>query len=148
MTTINQLSSIDELSSGDKVPVYDESNGDPRKASLAQILAWVQSNLTIGSLKTVQLTPPVAPGFSVTLESNSHTILTAAAGFTSGGAITLPPAPVDKDEVLFTSNQLISSFTFTPGAGKTVQGAPTSLSANGFFRLKYDETYQVWIRVG
>ena len=32
--------------------------------------------------------------------------------------------------------------------GATVTGAPTSLSANGFFRLRFDAVASVWYRVG
>lgn len=44
MPTINQLSSIDTLSSGDQIPVYSASNGDARKASMSAIKDFVQTD--------------------------------------------------------------------------------------------------------
>lgn len=44
MTTINQLSSIDTLSSGDQIPVYSSSNGDARKASMDTLKAFIQTD--------------------------------------------------------------------------------------------------------
>lgn len=45
MTTINKLNSVDVLQGGDKVPVYDSSNGDARKASINLIKDYVLSSV-------------------------------------------------------------------------------------------------------
>jgi hypothetical protein len=41
MATINQLSSVDTLQGGDQIPIYDQSNGDARKASLTALAAFL-----------------------------------------------------------------------------------------------------------
>lgn len=46
MPTINQLSSIGEVTSADQIPTYDESNGDTRKMSVLQLQDYMQDNLS------------------------------------------------------------------------------------------------------
>jgi hypothetical protein len=47
MATINQLSSVDNLQGGDQVPVYDQSNGDARKASMTAVLDYISANINL-----------------------------------------------------------------------------------------------------
>src|SRR4051812_42930139 len=44
MTTINQLSAIDQLQASDLVPVFSSSNGDARKASMSTIKEFIQDD--------------------------------------------------------------------------------------------------------
>lgn len=46
MSSINQLSEASTASTSMQVPVYDASNGQPRKVSLQQVVDLVQENLT------------------------------------------------------------------------------------------------------
>ena len=41
MTTINRLSAVDTLQAGDQIPVYDQSNGDARKASMTVLMELI-----------------------------------------------------------------------------------------------------------
>lgn len=41
MPTINRLSAVDSLQDGDQLPVYDQSNGDARKASISVLLSLI-----------------------------------------------------------------------------------------------------------
>jgi hypothetical protein len=45
VSSINQLSEASEVSSSMQVPVYDSTNGQPRKISIDQLMAYVQDNL-------------------------------------------------------------------------------------------------------
>ena len=53
----------------------------------------------------------------------------------------------DKQEVTLHTVQALSSLT-VDGNGATVNGAPASLAANGFFRLRFDAQSVAWYRVG
>ena len=46
MTTINQLSTVSSLSSGDKLVIWSNDNGDSRKSSIATLRDFLQANLT------------------------------------------------------------------------------------------------------
>lgn len=154
MTTINQLTAVDSLQAGDSVPVYDSSNGDARKASMTVLTAYMQANLTFSSgiqQFTSQHAAPSASGFSVSItdgDDNIHLILTPIAAY-AAGTIVLPSSTnvIDKQEVLVNCTQAVTTLTIN-GNGSTVTGAPTSLSANDFFRLKYDVLNTTWYRVG
>lgn len=145
MPTINELTAIDTLAAGDAFPVYSNANGDARRAAVSVLLAYMQANLSVGRM-TTQYAAPSATGFSVTLGTNTHLILTPAAGY-AAGTIVLPASPSDRDDVLVNCTQAVTTLT-VDGNGKTVTGAPTTLAANAFFRLKYDAVTGVWYRVG
>lgn len=150
------MSSIDRLSqstptAASQVPFYDPSAGADRRASLSDIATLLQTLLTAaGTLKT-QYASPNATGFSVTVSPpvegvSVHLLMTPLAGY-AAGTVVLPAAPQDAQEVLVTSTQSVSTLTVS-GNGATVNGAPTSLSANGFFRLRYDQINNTFYRIG
>jgi hypothetical protein len=156
MPQINQLSAVDQLATGDNFPIYSASNGDARRAPLSVLLAYIQANLAFSYAPQfeTQYAAPSASGFSVTIApstagGNVHLILTPAAGY-AAGTIVLPAVStvVDKQEVLVNCTQLVTSLTVDGNGAVAVTGEPTSLSANGFFRLKYDAVLQTWYRVG
>lgn len=151
MPTINQLSTVDTLSSGDLFPVYVSSEGDARKASATTVREFVLANASIADDKITQYAAPSATGFTVTILNGSDSIwliLLPTAGF-AAGTITLPAVAncVDKQELLVNSTQAVTTLTIG-GNGATVTGAPTTLAANGFFRLRFDGLAKVWYRVG
>lgn len=151
MPTINQLSTVDTLSSGDLFPVYVSSEGDARKASATTVREFVLANASIADDKITQYAAPSATGFTVTILNGSDSIwliLLPTAGF-AAGTLVLPLLAncVDKQEVLVNCTQAVTTLTVN-GNGATVTGAPTSLAANGFFRLRFDKLAGVWYRVG
>ena len=140
MSTIDRLTEIDELETGDQLPVYSVQNGDARKATLNTLLQFLAENMSVDSLVT-QYASPSATGFTVQIsENNTHLILTPDAGY-AAGTIALPINPVDRDELLVNSTQAVTTLTFSGG---TVIGGPTGLSANDHFRLKYDSLMSRW----
>lgn len=156
MPTINRLSTIDSLSSSDKLVTYDNSNGDSRKFSLSLLLSWLQSNLTFPDAGfqpyITQRAAPSSSGFNVAItdgSDNIHLILTPTAGY-AAGTITLPAvgSAIDKQEVLVNCTQQVTSLTVDGNGAVAVTGEPTSLGADDFFRLKYDLATQTWFRIG
>jgi len=49
--------------------------------------------------------------------------------------------------VLVNCTQAVTTLTIN-GNGATVTGAPTTLAANAFFRLRFEAVAGVWYRVG
>lgn len=153
---IKQLTSIDTLVGGDNFPISSLSNGDDRKAALTTLLAYMQANLTIVDATAfpaylTQYAAPSATGFTVAVtddDDNIHLILTPVAGY-AAGTLVLPSttSAIDKQEVLVNCTQAVTTLTIN-GNGGTVTGAPTTLAANAFFRLKYDLPGTTWYRVG
>jgi hypothetical protein len=151
MPTINQLSAVDQVISSDQVPIYSSDNGDARKASMATLLAFFAGQITANDDKVTQYSAPSATGFTVTINNGSDSIwlvLTPVAGY-AAGTLTLPAVAncVDRQELLVNSTQSVTTLTVA-GNGATVTGAPTTLAANAFFRLRFEAVTKTWYRVG
>lgn len=145
MTTINELSRADSFGAGDLIPIYSAEASDTRGLPRSVLLETLEANLSRGTLST-RYAAPSATGFSVNAEANTHLILTPVAGY-AAGTIVLPSSPADRDEFLCNCTQSVTTLTVS-GNGKSVVGAPTTLAANAFFRLKYDGVLSTWYRVG
>lgn len=151
MPQINQLSAVDQVQASDQVPIYSAANGDARKASLSLLKAFFQEGITSADDKITQYAAPSATGFSVQVNDDSDSIwliLTPTGGF-AAGTLVLPAVAncVDRQEILVNCTQAVTTLTIT-GNGSTVTGAPTTLVANGFFRLRFDAVTDTWYRVG
>jgi hypothetical protein len=142
---INNLTAQDVVTDNDLFPVWSGTNSDTRRVTGAGIKAFVQSSLP-GAIASVYAAPS-ASGFTVTMagQSDQWLILTPSAGY-AAGAIVLPPAPADRQLVTVSCSQAIT--TLTVSAADTVRGAPTTLAANGFFSMRFDDVTNVWVRVG
>ena len=149
-TTINRLSALDRLSAGDLFPVFDQSNGDARKVSLSLLLAFMQDNLGFAGSTSIQNESPPGDGFNIVVDSpdNIHLIITPFSPLTDG-TVTLPGSAVDKQEVSVNCTKQISVLSVvTPAGGVAIIGAPTTLAANDFFKMRFDFASQTWYRTG
>lgn len=152
MPRFNQLTRTDTVTAGDIVAVFVQNDGDPRGAAMSVLQAFMQENLNFQTEEfTTQYASPSSTGFSIQIldgSANVHLILTPTGGFAAGTTV-LPARAnlVDKQEFLLNTTQAVTTLTIT-GNGATVTGAPTTLAANAFFRLKYDLNSNVWFRVG
>ncbi len=151
MSTINQLSAVDSLSLNDLIAVYSSTNGDARKASLSVLATLLSDLLTVTDGKITQYAAPSATAFTATITDSSASVwlvLTPTAGF-AAGTIKLPSLANanDKQEVLVNCTQAVTTLTIDAN-GSTVTGAPTTLAANAFFRLRFDAVLSTWYRIG
>jgi hypothetical protein len=151
MTTINQLTTMDSVSDGDQVPFFSTNNGDTRKSSFSTLKTYFQTGITANDDKLTQYSSPSATGFSVQVNnaSNSVWLVLTPTGAFAAGTLILPLLAncVDRQEILVNSTQAVTALAIN-GNGATVTGAPTSLTANSFFRLRFDNVAKVWYRVG
>lgn len=148
---INQLSTADSVADGDLFAVWSTGNGDTRKVSLTTLKAAINDGDTVADDKVTVYAAPSATGFTVTLPSTADSawlVLTPVAGY-AAGTIVLPSVAqaVEKQEVLVNCTQSVTTLTIN-GNGATVTGAPTTLAANAFFRLRFEPVVKVWYRVG
>ena len=150
MTTINQLSTVTSLSLGDQLPVYSTNNGDARKASLNTLLQLFQEQFASPTVSTSLYTP--ATGFNIaapTPVSQQQWLLLQPAGTLATGTITLPlnTATPDGTEILVTTTQIITTFAVAANGASAVYGDPTTLAAEGFFRLRFYQATNSWYRI-
>jgi hypothetical protein len=150
MPTINQLPLLTEASSGDQLPVYTPQNGDTRRLPLNTLLQFFTDNFTSPVL-VPNLYAPLA-GFSLDVPQPiaSQWMILQPVSTLASGTITLPlnTTTPDGTEVLITSTQIITTLTIGPNGAANVFGAPTTLAANGFARLRYVAATNSWYRIG
>lgn len=149
---INQLTALTSLAAGDNVAIGSSSNGDDRRASLTALTTYLQSALTIVDALAMaeyltQYAAPAATGQNIQItdaDDNIHLIITPVAGY-AAMTITLPTSTnlIDKQDILVNCTQAVTTLTIA-GNGATVVGAPTTLAANDYFRLKYDLAGNTW----
>ena len=149
MASIARLNQSD-IAASDSLPFSSSSAGADRRTSVSQLSVVLQSLLTASGGLAQQSASPNATGFSVTVAPVvagcwMWLLLTPIAGY-AAGTVVLPSSPADLQEVLVTSTQAVTTLTVS-GNGAAVNGAPSTLSANGFFRVKYAATTASWYRI-
>lgn len=150
MATINQLNAAATVSRSDLLAIYSQQNGDARKLSLTNFAAWIATQVTFVDDKVTQYSAPLT-GTTVlaTDTQNSVWLILTPAGGLAALTIKLPllANTLDKQEILVNSTQTITTLTLD-GNGSSIVGGPTTLAANGFFRLRFDAVMKTWYRVG
>ena len=150
MPQIYQLPLVSQASLGDQLAVYTPNNGDARRMSLNTLLAFFQQQFASPTLATSIYTPTT--GFSIgvpTPVSQQQWMLLQPAGTLASGTITLPLNTITPDgtEVLITSTQIITTLTIGTNGASNAFGAPTTLAANGFARLRFVQSQNSWYRI-
>lgn len=152
-------SSISNLNQGTptsaaQIPFGDTPNGQDRRCSVGDLAEVIAPLIpSAGGDFITQYFAPNATGWSVLVapaddDGNVFLLVTPNAGY-AAGTITLPAAAtcVDQQQLLVTCTQAVTALAVA-GNGSTVNGAPTTLAANGFFRLRFDGVLHAWYRVG
>ena len=151
MTAINQLNAADQLSGSDLLPLYSQANGDARKISLTNFLNWLESQqiATQDNKVTQYAAPLTASTVLLQDDQNSVWLILTPAGTIATLTLKLPLSAncIDRQEILVNSTQIVTALTID-GNSSSVIGAPTALTANGFFRLRWDAVMKTWYRVG
>lgn len=152
MPTIDRLTRVDTVSAGDVVPVYAQSQGDARGASLSVLLAYFQQALAFPDPDmTTQYASPAATGFTVQITdsgADTHLILSPVGAF-AAGTIKLPQSfnLVDSQMILVTTTQAVTALTIDINGAAGILGAPTGLGQNDAVLLKFDEPTGNWYMV-
>lgn len=149
--TIQQLPALDALQAGDALPVASLANGDTRRASLTALVNYLQTVLPAGETKQTQYASPSATGFTVAVTDSGVSkwlIVTPLAAYATGSVL-LPPLSTlsDGQELLCCFTQDVTSFALN-GNGAGVSGAPLSIVAGYWFRMRFDAVSKIWYRVG
>jgi hypothetical protein len=150
MTTINQLSGISRITSGDQIPIYAQNQGDARRMSVGQLLEYFQSTFAAPGLSVIQLTPGTGFNYAIQDPQSSQWVIIQPAGTLASGTVTLPlsTGTPDGTEILVTSTQDITAFTLGLNGASFAYGAPTALAANAFFRMRFYGAANSWYRIG
>lgn len=148
MAYIPNLSTTPTLSGGYYFLVAKSNSNNAQRVSAEEVATFVGENLDVNAL-TTQYEAPSATGFSVEIDDaagNIWLILTPGAGYATG-TILMPESPVDQQTVNVNCTQAVTTLTVS-GNGNTATGAPTTLAANAYFTMRYDQVTGAWYRVG
>jgi hypothetical protein len=154
MSSIDRLQRVSTLTTADLVALFSNTLGDDTAATLGTLLAFLQQQLSAAGALITQYAAPNLTGFTVLVApliagQSVYLLLTPTAGF-AAGTITLPPQAscVDGQTLLVSTTQLVTALTVAGNGATAVNGAPTTLAANAFFRMRYDGPSKSWYRVG
>lgn len=150
MPTINQLSSITQVSGGDQLPIYVPNNGDARKVSVSQLLAYFQTVFAAPTVATNLYTP--GTGFNITVPtpvSEQQWMILQPAGTLATGTITLPlnTGTPDGTQILITSTQEITALTLALNGATAIYGAATSIAAGTGTSLRFYAATNSWYEI-
>ncbi len=150
MPTINQLPLLAQVSPGDQVPVYRPNNGDARRLPVSALLQYFQQTFASPTLATNVYTP--GTGFNIAVPTPvaaQQWMLIQPAGTLALGTITLPlnTQTPDGTEVLVTTTQQITGFTLALNGATAAYGAPRTLAAEDFFRMRFVQSTNSWYRI-
>lgn len=150
MPYINQLPLLNQVSAGDQIPVYTPNNGDARRLPVSQLLQFFQKTFASPTLATNVYTP--GTGFNVSVPTPvaaQQWMLIQPAGTLALGTITLPlnTQTPDGTEVLVTTTQQITGFTLALNGAAAAYGAPSTLAAEDFFRMRFVQSTNSWYRI-
>lgn len=134
------------------IPFYSAALGSDARTTVPELLAQIDKAYEGAAFSaatqyaapnatgfTINVTPP-SPGFNVFLLITPISTLAA-------GTIFMPANPVDRQEVFAHCTTLITALTIN-GNGSNLSGAPTTIAAGGFFRMRYDKVLGTWYRIG
>ena len=154
MSSIDKLNRVSTLTTADLIALFSNALGNDAAATLGTLLTFLQSQLTVAGVLVTQYSSPNATGFTVLIAppvagQSVFLLLTPLAGY-AAGTITLPAQAtcLDGQEVLLTTTQPVTALTVGGNGATAVNGAPTTLAANAFFRMRYDAIAKSWYRVG
>jgi hypothetical protein len=139
-----------------QIPYYDPNCGQDRRCSVSDLLALFASG---ASGPTTVYASPNASGYTVSLTAIMNTmiplgtslwvLITPLAGY---AAMTLAlPIGVNGQEIVVNCTQSVTALTVSGAvvgvSPQPVNGAPTTLAANGHFRLKFDGVTGAWYAI-
>ena len=138
------------------VPFFDQSSGRDASCSVTQLAAVILATLATTGGFASQYAAPNVSGFAITVNPPESGVpvwllITPVADY-ADLTINLPVG-VDQQEVLVCSTHAVTGALTVTGAlvgaaNQPVNGAPATLTAGGFFRLKFDGVNTSWYRVG
>lgn len=151
------MSAIDKLNEGTPtgaslIPFFDGTNSADRRASLNTVAGVVQELLGgVEDYISSYATPVTGDTVSIvpfTAGASCFLLLTPT---TTLSTLTLLFPLTDQcqhgQEIIVHTVQAITTLTVN-GNGSGKSGAPTTLAAGSFFRMRFDQVNEAWYRIG
>lgn len=145
------IQNLDNINSVNNSTLFAvNQNGLDYNCTGATVADFIQENVTFGDNKIIQYAAPLTGStVAVTGTTSSVWLVLTPASTLAALTIQMPLAStcVENQELLVSTTQAVSSLTINVNGGAGV-GLPTSLSAGGFFRIRFEPVLKTWYRVG
>ena len=146
----------DSVTGSDLNFIWDAENSYWAFASFTTCLAYYQANLTFPDTgrpePDTQYSSPNGDGQTIVVTDNNkdtHLIITPTVSLATL-SITLPANTNARDKQLLIVNttQQVTDLTINLNGAVGATGSLTSLGADDYFTLKYDQINNIWYRIG
>lgn len=155
MPKMSVVAYLADPSAADNVLLWLSNADDWRRTSLTDLATALQPLLNLPQqypeFVTQYAQPSVSPmSLSVTTGDDNIYLLITPTVTIAVATISMPAAATCRDhqEVLVHTTRQLTSLTVDPNGALGVDGAPTTLAAGSFFRMRYDAPMNSWHRVG
>lgn len=152
-TSIQNLNELLGFDGTLQIPVYDPASGNNRRISLSNLIALAAASASKSTGYASKILAPTATGFTVDMAPainamNVFQMITPTAGFASGTLkYPLTANAVHDQRIHVFTTQVITAVTHSLDTASGL-GLPATLAANGYFMARYDQTLNIWHRVG
>lgn len=147
MPYINQLPLLNQVSSGDQLPVYTPNNGDARRLPISALLQYFQQTFAAPTVATTFITPGTGFNYAIPAPvSQAQWILIQPAGALAAGTVTLPlnTGTPDGTEVTISTTQDITAMTIAINGAAQIYGTITTLEAGAAVTFRYYQASNSW----
>jgi hypothetical protein len=145
---IQNLDNVDSISPSTLFAV--NQNGLDYNCTAAVVADFIEQNVTVNDGKVIQYASPIA-GSTVAISGTNNSVWLVLTPISTVATLTILLPEVSgcaaNQEILVNTTQTITALTVNLN-GAVGGGVPTTLAANGFFRLRFEPVIQKWYRVG
>jgi hypothetical protein len=144
---IDRLSTVTEIGASDMLAIFSRAGGLDAQVAVGVLSEFLQSLQPDGG-EVAQYASPQGSGFAAQVvdadDGDDIFYLITPSGAFAAGSLILPGNPWNGQRVNVHCSQAVTSFSVS---GTGVHGAPTTLSAAGFFTMRWDAVTNGWWRV-
>lgn len=106
--------------------------------------AWTRLNSVVSAIYSIQV--PLT-GFTITMGTGVSQLILNPAGTLAAGTVILPLIALDGQIAKISTEQTITALTVSPNTGRTIVGAPTTLTQYTSVSFLYNFANLKWYRV-
>lgn len=121
--------------------------GDTGEVAFTKLKQWAaDANANFGKLFPLRSVQTPITGFAISAAVGITQVILNPAGTLATGTVTLPANPADQQSFVLVTTQTITALTVNTSDGTTLNGAPTTQSANTAVRWLFVASINAWVR--
>jgi hypothetical protein len=121
--------------------------GDPANVAFPKLKQWAADlNTMIAQVYPNRSLQTPTTGFSIAPAANITQLILNPAGTLATGTVAMPRNPGDGQPFALLSSQTVTALTVNTSDGATINGAPTTISANTSIKYRFVLSLNTWFR--